>query len=80
MLKVLKTISYIAVDSNGTQNESVVQDISFDAGGASGNVILTPARGLMTYTSNGTAWTYQSTTVRILRKTINNIIALGVTQ
>ena len=58
-----KNNSYIAVDSNGTQNESVVQDISFDAGGASGSVILTPARGLMTYTSNGTAWTYQSTSV-----------------
>ena len=57
-----KNVSYISVDSNGTQNESVVQDIVFDAGGASGNVILTPARGLMTYTSNGTVWNYQSTT------------------
>ena len=57
-----KNNSYIAVDSNGTQNESVVQDIVFDASGASGNVILTPARTLMTYISSGTAWTYQSTT------------------
>ena len=56
-----KNVSYISVDSNGTQNESVVQDIVFDAGGASGNVILTPARALMTYKSNGTGWVYQST-------------------
>jgi galactitol-specific phosphotransferase system IIB component len=58
-----KNVSYISVDSNGTQNESVVQDVVFDAGGASGNVILTPARTMMTYKSNGTAWIYQSTTV-----------------
>ena len=56
-----KNVSYIAVDSNGTQNESVVQDIVFDANGASGNVILTPIRGLMTYKSNGTAWIHQTT-------------------
>jgi len=56
-----KNISYIAVDSNGTQNESVVQDIVFDANGASGSVILTPVRGLMTYKSNGTAWVHQTT-------------------
>jgi hypothetical protein len=58
-----KNVSYISVDSNGTQNESVVQDVVFNAGGASGNVILTPARTMMTYKSNGTAWIYQSTTV-----------------
>ena len=58
-----KNIAFIPVDSNGTQNESVVQSVTFAAEGASGNVILTPARGLMTYTSNGTAWTYQSTSV-----------------
>ena len=58
-----KNVSYIAVDSNGTQNESVVQDIAFAAEGASGLVILTPARTLMTYSSSGTGWTYQSTTV-----------------
>ena len=57
-----KNISYIAVDSNGTQNESVVQDVTFDAEGASGNVILTPARTLMVYKSNGTAWIHQLTT------------------
>jgi len=57
-----KNVSYIAVDSNGTQNESVVQDIVFDAGGASGTVILSPSRTLMTYKSTGTAWAYQATT------------------
>ena len=57
-----KNVSYIAVDSNGTQNESVVQDIVFDAGGASGTVILSPSRTMMTYKSNGTAWAYQATT------------------
>jgi hypothetical protein len=56
-----KNVSYIAVDSNGTQNESVVQDIVFAAEGASGSVILTPARSMMTYKSNGSAWIYQST-------------------
>jgi len=55
-----KTISYIAVDSNGTQNESVVQDIVF--AGASGNVSLTAARSLMRFQSNGTAWEWQATT------------------
>ena len=57
-----KNISYISVDSNGTQNESVVQDVVFAAEGASGNVILTPSRSLMTYKSNGSNWSYQSTT------------------
>ena len=57
-----KNVSYIAVDSNGTQNESVVQDIVFDASGASGTVILSPSRAMMTYKSNGTTWAYQSTT------------------
>ena len=61
-VEAAKNISYIAVDSNGTQNESVVQDVTFDAEGASGNVILTPARAMMTYKSSGTAWAYQSTT------------------
>ena len=62
-VEAAKNVTYIAVDSNGTQNESVVQDVVFDAGGASGNVILTPSRTLMTYKSSGTGWVYQSTTV-----------------
>ena len=55
-----KTISYIAVDANGTLNESVVQDIVF--AGASGNVSLSATRSLMRYQSNGTAWEWQATT------------------
>ena len=62
-VEAAKNVSYIAVDSNGTQNESVVQDVVFDVGGASGIVVLTPARTMMVYKSNGTAWGYQSTTV-----------------
>jgi hypothetical protein len=56
-----KNVSYISVDSNGTQNESVVQDIVFDAGGASGIVILTPSRAMMTYKSTGASWVHQTT-------------------
>ena len=55
------TKSAIAVDSNGTQNVTVIQDISA-TNTASGSVVLTPTRALMIYTSNGTAWTHQSTT------------------
>lgn len=55
-----KNITLLAVDSNGTQNESVVQDIVFDP--ASGNVVLEPARTLMVYQSNGTSWVHQTTT------------------
>ena len=55
-----KTISYIAVDANGTLNQSVVQDIVF--AGASGNVSLSASRSLMRYQSNGTAWEWQATT------------------
>lgn len=58
----IKNISRIAVDSAGTQNEIVVQDIVFDPEGASGNVTLIPARSLMTFSCNGTAWTHVSTT------------------
>ena len=61
-VKGAKNVSYIAVDSNGTQNASVVQDIAFAPEGASGVVILTPARTLMTYQSNGTSWDFVGTT------------------
>ena len=56
-----KNISYVAVDADGPGTESVVQDVVFDAEGASGSVILTPARQMMTYKSNGTSWVYQTT-------------------
>jgi hypothetical protein len=58
----IKNISRIAVDSAGTQNEIVVQDIVFDPEGASGNVTLVPTRSLMVFSCNGTTWTHVSTT------------------
>lgn len=61
-IESVKNVSYIDVDANGTQNESVVQDITFDPEGASGTVILEPARTMMVYQSTGSAWQYQSTT------------------
>jgi len=61
-IESVKNISLIAVDSNGTQNESVVQDIVFDPEGASGTVVLEPSRTMMTYQSTGSVWQYQSTT------------------
>jgi hypothetical protein len=61
-VEAIKNISFIAVDSNGTQNESVVQDIVFAPEGASGAVVLTPTRSLMVYKAVGTAWVYQTTT------------------
>ena len=51
--------SRIDVDSNGTQNESVVQDFTFN--NISGDVTLAPLRNTMTFESNGTAWTHVST-------------------
>ena len=55
-----KTISYVAVDANGTLNQSVVQDVVF--AGASGNVSLSATRSLMRYQSNGSGWEWQATT------------------
>ena len=61
-VEAIKTVSYTAVDSNGVQNATVVQDISFSPTGASGTVTLVPTRSYMTYRSNGTVWIHQSTT------------------
>ena len=61
-VEAAKNVSYISVDSNGTQNESVVQDVAFAPEGASGLVVLTPGRTLMTYKSNGSSWSFQSVT------------------
>ena len=52
--------SVVAVDSAGTQNESVIQDIAA-ANPASGTVILTPTRYTMTFTVTGSVWTFTST-------------------
>ena len=57
--KVL-TKSLIAVDSNGTQNESVVQDIA-SSNAASGVATLNPTRYLMIFSSNGVSWSHDST-------------------
>lgn len=53
--------SYIAVDSNGTQNESVVQDI-VSANSASGSIALSPVRYFMTFVVSGGVWTQQGNT------------------
>lgn len=57
----IKTVTFVSVDKNGTENQPVVQDVVFDPVGASGNVILEPIRSMMTYRSTGAAWEYQST-------------------
>jgi len=46
------SVSRVAVDSNGTQNESVIQDI-VSSNTASGVAVLTPIRGLMVFESSG---------------------------
>ena len=52
--------SFIAVDSAGTQNVSVVQDFSVTSPTAS--VSLTVTRTIMEYTVTASTWTYVSTT------------------
>ena len=54
--------STIAVDSAGTQNESVIQDITA-ANPASGTVVLTLSRHTMIFTVTGATWTFTSTGV-----------------
>lgn len=50
--------SFIAVDSNGTQNESVVQDVNFDA--ALGTVDISVTRINKTFQIVGGVWTFIS--------------------
>tara|TARA_R110000796_G_scaffold16154_1_gene50598 strand:+ start:2513 stop:4405 length:1893 start_codon:yes stop_codon:yes gene_type:complete len=54
--------SVVAVDSAGTQNESVIQDIAA-ANPASGTVVLTPTRYTMAFIVTGATWTFTSTSV-----------------
>ena len=54
------TKSYIAVDSAGTQNESVIQDI-VASNTVSGTFTPSPSRYTMTFTVVGGVWTHQST-------------------
>jgi hypothetical protein len=52
--------SRLDVDSNGTQNESVVQDFTFDD--IEGDVTLLPLRYTMIFESTGASWSHVSTT------------------
>lgn len=54
----VKNISFVAVDSNGTQNESVMQDIAFFP--ASGTVSIAITRGLKRFRVTGGAWTFEA--------------------
>jgi hypothetical protein len=54
----VKNVSFVAVDSNGTQNESVVQDINFFP--ATGNVAVSISRGLKKFTVVGNTWQFSS--------------------
>ena len=51
------TVTKVAVDANGTLNQSVVSDIA-TSNDASGTVDLTPIRGTIVYESNGTTWEF----------------------
>jgi hypothetical protein len=51
--------SRIDVDSNGTQNESVVQDFTFS--NIDGDVTLIPSRYTLIFESNGSSWSHVST-------------------
>jgi len=50
--------SFIAVDSAGTQNESVLQDVNFDP--ATGTVSLSVSRGLKRFVVSGNDWVFTS--------------------
>ena len=52
------TKSFIAVDSNGVQNESVLQDIAFT--NASGTVNVTIGRGLKRFIVSGSTWVFDT--------------------
>jgi len=55
-ITAVTTKSFIAVDSNGVQNESVLQDIGF--GSATGQVSLTVTRALKEYITVSGSWTF----------------------
>lgn len=57
-IDAVKNVSFVAVDSNGTQNESVVQDINFFP--ASGNVNVSIQRGLKRFEVESGAWVFKS--------------------
>lgn len=55
----VKNVSFVAVDSNGTQNESVVQDIAFFP--AAGTVNVSVTRGLKRFEVESGSWTFKTT-------------------
>ena len=59
-VETIKNLSSTLVDKNGTENQPVITNVTFDAAGASGTVALSPLRSLMTYESDGTNWIFQS--------------------
>lgn len=60
-IEATKIVSFVRVDAAGTLNQNVVEDVVFDPAGASGNVILVPARSTMLFTCNGSSWNHVST-------------------
>ena len=54
----VKNITYTAVDSNGTQNESVMQDIAFFP--ASGNLTRQVTTGLKRYEVENANWVFKA--------------------
>ena len=55
------TKSFVAVDSGGVQNQSVVQDFSFT--NATNTVVLTVTRGFKTFEWNGVDWVHQGDSI-----------------
>lgn len=54
--------SFISVDKDGNNSsESVLQDISISASGATGTASISPNRYTMTFTSNGATWSHIGT-------------------
>jgi hypothetical protein len=56
-----KNVSYISVDSGGTQNESVVQDFEIAPLTAGTTSIDAPQRSMITFVSDGVSWNFVNT-------------------
>lgn len=59
----IKNTTFVAVDSDGTKNQQVVEDVTFDSVGATGSATLSNVRGLMVYKSDGSVWSRQTYTL-----------------
>ena len=55
-ITAVATKSFIAVDANGTQNQSVVQDIGFT--NATGSVAVSTTRSLKQFVTSSGNWTF----------------------